>query len=204
MVEETRERARNVISRYLEQPVARALQRLGLTPNVITVTGFLIVVPSAVMAGMGHLRIAGVIFLIGGALDLFDGALARLTKNATPFGAMLDSLMDRLGEAALYLGLAIYAVHVDPGSRNLTVFMTILILALAGSQAVSYLRAKGESLGIDTRGGIMTRPERVIILSAGLILGEATLLLAMGFIAFFSLWTMLTRLIHIWRRLRIG
>ena len=204
MVERMRERSRSVLSKYLEQPVARALHRLGLTPNVITVTGFLMVLPSAVLASMGHLRIAGIIFLVAGALDLFDGALARLTKNASPFGAMLDSLMDRLGESALYLGLAIYAVRIDPGSRNLTVFMTILILALAGSQAVSYLRAKGEALGIDTRGGLVTRPERVIVLSAGLILGEATLLLAMGFIAFFSIWTMLTRLIHIWRRLRTG
>ena len=62
----------------------------------------------------------------------------------------------------------------------------LLILALATSQAVSYLRAKGESLGIDTRAGLMTRPERVIILFVGLFLGEATILLAMGFIAFFS------------------
>ena len=147
MVERMRERSRSVLSKYLEQPVARALHRLGLTPNVITVTGFLMVLPSAVLASMGHLRIAGIIFLVAGALDLFDGALARLTKNATPFGAMLDSLMDRLGEAALYLGLAIYAVRIDPGSRNLTVFMTILILTLAGSQAVSLPSRKGRSPG---------------------------------------------------------
>ena len=133
MAEKMREQARSVVSKYLEQPVARALHRLGLTPNVITVTGFLMVLPSAVLASMGHLRIAGIIFLVAGALDLFDGALARLTKNATPFGAMLDSLMDRLGESASlswlsYLRRAyrsrlsephgIYD-HPNPGSRRL-------------------------------------------------------------------------------------
>ncbi len=196
-----RNRLRNLTLKYLEEPGARGLQKLGLTPNAVTLLGFLVACAAAVLVAMGHLRIGALVFLAGGALDLFDGALARLTNKTTPFGAMLDSLMDRLGEAALYLGLAVYALTVDPDSRNLTIFMALLILALATSQAVSYLRARGESLGIDTRAGLMTRPERVIILSIALFLGEATILLAMGFIAFFSTWTMLTRLIHIWRRL---
>ena len=196
-----RNRLRNLTLKYLEEPGARGLQKLGLTPNAVTLLGFLVACAAAVLVAMGHLRIGALVFLAGGALDLFDGALARLTNKTTPFGAMLDSLMDRLGEASLYLGLAVYALTVDPDSRNLTIFMALLILALATSQAVSYLRARGESLGIDTRAGLMTRPERVIILSIALFLGEATILLAMGFIAFFSTWTMLTRLIHIWRRL---
>ncbi len=196
-----RNRLRNLTLKYVEQPGARALRRLGLTPNAVTVLGFLISCLAAVIVAVGDLRVGAVVFLLGCALDLFDGALARLTNKTTAFGAMLDSLMDRLGEAALYLGLAVYALTVDPDSRNLTIFMSLLILALAASQAVSYLRARGESLGIDTRAGLMTRPERVIILSVALFLGEATTLLAMGFIAFFSTWTMLTRLIHIWRNL---
>jgi len=171
---------------------------------MVTLLGFLVTVLGAVLVGMGHLRVGGLVFLAGGALDLFDGALARLSGRVTPFGALLDSLFDRLGEAALYLGLAIYGMHIDPASRNLVVYVTLLILALASSQSVSYLRARGESLGIDTRGGLLTRPERVIILSAGLILGEATVWLSMGFIAFFSLWTLLSRLVHIWRSLRAG
>ena len=196
-----RERLRDLNLRFVERPGARLLHRLGFTPNAITLLGFLVACAAAVLVAMGHFRIGALVFLAGGALDLFDGALARLTNKTSPFGAMLDSLMDRLGEAALYLGLAIYALQIDPDSRNLTVFIVLLILALSSSQAVSYLRARGESLGIDTRAGLMTRPERVVILSLALFLGEATTLLAMGFIAFFSTWTMLTRLIHIWRRL---
>ena len=198
-MQQLRERLRRLNLRFVEEPGARALQRIGFTPNAITLLGFLVTCVAAVLVAMGHLRIGALVFLAGGALDLFDGALARLSNKTTPFGAMLDSLMDRLGEAALYLGLTVYALSVDPDSRNLTLFMSLLILALATSQAVSYLRAKGESLGIDTRAGLMTRPERVIILFVGLFLGEATILLAMGFIAFFSTWTMLTRLIHIYR-----
>ena len=198
-MQQLRERLRSLNLRFVEEPGARALQRIGFTPNAVTLLGFLVTCVAAVLVAMGHLRIGALVFLAGGALDLFDGALARLSNKTTPFGAMLDSLMDRLGEAALYLGLTIYALSVDPDSRNLTLFMSLLILALATSQAVSYLRAKGESLGIDTRAGLMTRPERVIILFVGLFLGEATILLAMGFIAFFSTWTMLTRLIHIYR-----
>ncbi len=204
MAQRSRERARALILRYVEEPGARALNSLGLSPNAVTVIGFLIVVVSAVFVGLGHLQIGGIIFLVGGAVDLFDGALARLSQRVTSFGALLDSLFDRLGEAALYLGLAIYGLRIDPDSRNLTVYMTILILAGSSSQGVSYLRARGESLGIDTRGGIMTRPERVVILAVGLLLGGATVPLAMGFIAFFSLWTMLARLVHIWRRLGTG
>ncbi len=198
-MQQLRERLRSLNLRFVEEPGARALQRIGFTPNAVTLLGFLVTCVAAVLVAMGHLRIGALVFLAGGALDLFDGALARLSNKTTPFGAMLDSLMDRLGEAALYLGLTVYALRVDPDSRNLTLFMSLLILALATSQAVSYLRAKGESLGIDTRAGLMTRPERVVILFVGLFLGEATILLAMGFIAFFSTWTMLTRLIHIYR-----
>ena len=204
MAQRARDQARALLLRYVEEPGARFLRTLGFSPNVVTFLGFLISILAAVLVGMGYLRAGGAVFLVGGAFDLFDGALARLTRRVTPLGALLDSLFDRLGEAALFLGLAIYGLRVDPDSRNLLVYMTLLILALTGSQGVSYLRARGESLGIDTRGGLITRPERVVILSAGLILGEATVFLALGFIAFFSLWTMLGRLLHIWRNLGAG
>ena len=204
MAQRGREKARALLLRYVEGPGARALKSFGLSPNAVTILGFLIVVISAVLVGFGHLRIGGVVFLAGGAMDLFDGALARLSQRVTPFGALLDSLFDRLGEAALYLGLVIYGVRIDPDSRDLMVYMALLILALSSSQGVSYLRARGESLGIDTRAGLLTRPERVVILSAGLLLGEDTIPVAFAIIAFFSLWTMLSRLLHIWRGLRTG
>ena len=204
MAQRARERARHLLLKHVEEPGARFLHFLRLSPNAVTVIGFIVVVAGAALVAMGHLRIGGLVFLAGSALDLFDGALARLSNRVTPFGAMLDSLLDRLGEAALYLALVLYAIRIDPGSRDLTVHLTILVLALVLSQSVSYLRARGEALGIDSRGGLMTRPERVAILAAGLLLGEATVPLALGFIAFFSLWTLLQRLFHLRRILGTG
>jgi CDP-diacylglycerol--glycerol-3-phosphate 3-phosphatidyltransferase len=115
------------------------------------------------------LLIGGVVFLLGRGLDLFDGALARLTGKVTPFGALLDSVFDRLGEASLFVGLAIYGMRAGFPEPFTLFFLTALLLALILSQGVSYLRARGEGLGVFTRAGVMTRTERVVILGAGLI-----------------------------------
>ncbi|MBM3924466.1 MAG: CDP-alcohol phosphatidyltransferase family protein [SAR202 cluster bacterium] len=204
MAQRLREKLRASLKQWIEEPGAKALNAVGLTPNSITILGFLISAVGAALVGMGLLWQGGLVFLAGGALDLFDGALARMTGRVTTFGALLDSLFDRLGESALYLGLAVYGATDDPESRQLGVYMTLLILAFTSSQGVSYLRARGEALGLDMKGGLMTRPERVVILSAGLVIGEAEVLLALGLIAFFSTWTMLTRLLHIWRGIKTG
>ncbi len=164
-----REELRGAILRYIEVPGARAFRAIGLTPNVITLLGFAVCVAGAVLVALGWPLYGGIVFLMGGALDLFDGALARLTGQASPFGALLDSVFDRLGEAALFVGLGVYYLLAEfsPGERTLS--MLAVLLGLVFSQGVSYLRARGEGLGAFTRAGIMTRTERVIILGAGLI-----------------------------------
>lgn len=159
---------------YVELPGARFLNSLGLTPNAITLLGFGICVVAAGLVGAGWLLAGGIVFLVGGALDLFDGGLARLTGKASPFGALLDSVFDRLGEAALFVGLAIYSLDAGFSDRYLLFFMTVLLLALIFSQGVSYLRARGEGLGVFTRAGLMTRPERVAILGVGLTIDALT------------------------------
>lgn len=203
-MQRAREGIRVSLLRWVEEPGASLLKRLGFSPNVVTILGFLVVIGSAVLAGFGYLRLAGVVFLAGGAFDLFDGALARLSNRVTPFGALLDSLLDRLGEAALYISLAIYGVHTGRYSPDLLIYMILLIVALSSSQTVSYLRARGESLGVDTNLGILTRPERVVILGVGLILGGDTVPVAFGIISVLSLCTILSRLLHVWRSLRTG
>lgn len=165
-----REQFRSAILRYVEVPGARLFQAIGLTPNVITLLGFGVSVGAAGLVGSGWLLAGGVVFLVGGGLDLFDGALARLTGKASPFGALLDSVFDRLGEASLFVGLAVYGLRAGFSERFLLFFVTALLLALIFSQGVSYLRARGEGLGVFTRDGVMTRPERVVILGAGLII----------------------------------
>ena len=196
-----RERFRALVLRYVEVPGARALLAMKFTPNAVTMLGFSISLAGAALVGAGFLLAGGLVFLAGGILDLMDGALARLTGKVTAFGALLDSLMDRLGEAALFLGIAVYAVLADLGDGRLLFLVVVLILAMVTSQMVSYLRARGEGLGIATRAGLMTRPERVALLSLGLILGLRPLEVVLVIIATVSSLTVLQRLFHIWRGL---
>ena len=118
----SREQLRAALLRYVEAPGARVLNRLGFTPNGITLLGFAVACAGAGLAAAGYLLAGGLVFLLGSVLDLFDGALARQTGRATPFGAFLDSVLDRLGEAALFLGLAIYAIRALEGD-HLMLFM---------------------------------------------------------------------------------
>jgi CDP-diacylglycerol--glycerol-3-phosphate 3-phosphatidyltransferase len=192
-----REQFRAIVLRYVEVPGASALNAVGLTPNSITVLGFAVSLAAAAVVGSGFLLVGGIVFLLGSVMDLMDGALARLTGRVTKFGALLDSVMDRLGEAALFLGMAIHGLRADLSDGRLLFFITVLILALITSQTVSYLRARGESLGIDTRTGLMTRPERVVLLSLGLIIGLRALEVVLIIIAAVSFFTLLQRLFHI-------
>ncbi|MDA0264589.1 MAG: CDP-alcohol phosphatidyltransferase family protein [Chloroflexi bacterium] len=167
-----REQFRSAVLRYIELPGARFFRALKFTPNGITILGFLIAVAAAYLVGSGWMLAGGIVFLFGGGLDLLDGALARLTDKVSPFGALLDSVFDRLSEAALFVGLGVYALRADMSDDRQVFFVIVLLLALIFSQGVSYLRARGEGLGVFTKAGLMTRPERVVLLGAGLITGQ--------------------------------
>lgn len=183
-----REQFRAAVLRYVELPGARFLRFLGFTPNAVTLLGFGFAVAAACLVGFGWLVAGGAVFLAGSGLDLMDGALARLTGKVSPFGALLDSVFDRLGEAALFLGLAVHAIRGDFSDNYSLFFVTVILLALIFSQGVSYLRARGEGLGAFTRAGIMTRPERVVLLAAGLLSGQIQwFLLAIAVVSFFTL-----------------
>ncbi len=201
MVFPGRERFRTLVLRYVETPGARGLHALGLTPNSVTLLGFAVSLGAAALVGGGFLLAGGAVFLAGSVLDLLDGALARLTGRATRFGALLDSVMDRLGEAALFLGMAVYALRADLSDGRLTFFVVVLILALVFSQTVSYLRARGEGLGVFSRTGLMTRPERVVLFSLGLILGQRPLEIILLVVASVSAITLFQRLFNIRRAL---
>jgi CDP-diacylglycerol--glycerol-3-phosphate 3-phosphatidyltransferase len=183
-----RDQFRAAVLRYIELPGAKLFRAIKFTPNGITILGFLIAVVAAYLVGAGWLLAGGIVFLFGGGLDLMDGALARLTGKVSPFGALLDSVFDRLSEAALFVGLAIYALREDLGEDRQVFFITVLLLALIFSQVVSYLRARGEGLGVFTKAGLMTRPERVVLLGAGLIIGQIEwFLLAIAVVSCFTL-----------------
>ena len=197
-----REQIREAILQYVELPGARFLRALKLTPNAVTLIGFGFTVAAAYFVGSGWLLAGGIVFLLGSGLDLMDGALARLTGTVNPFGALLDSVFDRLGEAALFVGLAFYALRSGFSDSYLLIFIIVLFLALIFSQGVSYLRARGEGLGVFSRAGLMTRTERVILLGIGLLIGQIFWVLLL--IAAVSCFTLFQRMFTIRRELDQG
>ncbi len=150
----------------LIDPVVQALASIGITPFMLTTAGFLGNVAAAGFIAAGELRIAGVLVLVFSALDMLDGALARATGTASRFGALYDSVLDRLSEAVVLLGIAWYAI--DRGDREQTL---LVFVALVGSLMVSYVRARSEGLGQPIRDGLFTRAERVILVAVALIIG---------------------------------
>ena len=192
--------ARKVLSSYLEQPVASVLAKMGLTPNIVTLLGLAVAGAGAYLISIGILWAGGIVLLASGVFDLFDGALARLTGRTSKFGALLDSVVDRVSEAVILLGLLIFYIRLSS-----TEGLVLVYLALAGSIMVSYLRARAEGLGIECSVGVMTRPERVVTLGVGLIIGHwwpTVVLVVLGVIAGLTFLTTVQRLIHAWRSLK--
>ena len=190
-----REQFRSAVLQYVEMPGAKFFKAIKFTPNGITILGFLVTVIAAYLVGAGWLLAGGIVFLLGGGFDLLDGALARLTGTVSPFGALLDSVFDRLSEASLFVGLGVFAMRDDMSDGRQVFFITVLLLALIFSQGVSYLRARGEGLGVFTKDGLMTRPERVVLIGLGLIIGQIEWFL-LG-IAVVSCFTMFQRMFTI-------
>ena len=149
----------------------RALGRAGVTPNQVTVAGTLVTFVAAALAGFGYLLPAGLALAFSGTFDILDGAVARATGNAYPYGAFLDSTMDRYSEGAVYIGIAAYFLH----SRGPWMEVEVLgcAFAIAGSYLVSYTRARAQSLGFKCDVGLFARPERVVVTVAGLIFTAA-------------------------------
>jgi CDP-diacylglycerol--glycerol-3-phosphate 3-phosphatidyltransferase len=149
---------------YVVDPVARALLRMGLTPNTLTLLGFCVNLITGVTLARSKLTTGGLLILAAGSFDMLDGAAARQSNRKAPSGALLDSVIDRYSEAAIFLGLAVhfYATHNLMG-------LSMTFAAMAGSFFVSYVRARAESLDLECKVGLMQRTERLVLLSAGLI-----------------------------------
>jgi CDP-diacylglycerol--glycerol-3-phosphate 3-phosphatidyltransferase len=146
-------------------PIVGALAAARVTPNMLTVAGFLGNVAAAVLVANGQLLVGGILVLLFSALDMLDGALARATGRATPFGALFDSVLDRLSEAAVLGGILVY--ELDRGNQEETV---LAFVAVVGSLMVSYVRARAEGLGVSMTSGLFTRSERVVLTAIALII----------------------------------
>ena len=165
-----RNRIRVVITRYFEEPIVKVLQALKVTPTMVTIFGLMLTLGVGYLAAVDELVIAGILMLVSGPIDMLDGALARRTGKDSMFGALLDSICDRLGEGAVLLGLLIFSY--DKGS---IMDVVLVFIAMVSSFTVSYIRARGEGLGVKGEIGLMTRPERLIVLALGMLTGYLTI-----------------------------
>jgi CDP-diacylglycerol---glycerol-3-phosphate 3-phosphatidyltransferase len=146
------------------EPIGRFLAKIGVTPTFMTLFGLAVAVVGAVLIGAGEIITGAVVALAGSALDGLDGSVARASGRVTKRGAFLDATVDRLGEIAVLTGLAV-------SQRGEVRILLLSLLALGGSLLIPYMRSKAESLGLDGRGGLMGRAERVILVTLGMLTG---------------------------------
>jgi CDP-diacylglycerol---glycerol-3-phosphate 3-phosphatidyltransferase len=147
------------------KPIGAGLRRTGLSPDHLTILGLLVAVAAAVAIGAGELRLGLVLVILAALPDLFDGALAKATDTSSQRGAFFDSVIDRVTDALLFGGVAWYFASEE------SPHMSVLPFAVLGvSSVISYQRAKAESLGLDAKGGLMERAERIILFCLGLLI----------------------------------
>ena len=175
--------------RRLVAPIVALLGRLGVTPNLLTFVGLLFNGLTGFVLSQGHFTWGALLVLLSGAFDLLDGSLARSTGQASRFGALLDSTLDRWGESLLFGGLLIH-YWARPGAIE----VPLLFAAIVGSLLVSYVRARAEGLGIDCEVGLFTRGRRIVLLAAGLLVGQVAITL--GVLAVLTNLTAIQRLVY--------
>lgn len=143
-------------------PLVNALIRWNASPNVITTIGTAVVLGSGVAFGMGQIRLAGVLLLLSGIGDMLDGRVARGGNRVTPFGAFYDSTLDRMGDAALFGGIAMYFARGGVRPDLEMPALGVTLVTLAAVQIISYARARAEGLSLDCKVGIAQRAERIL------------------------------------------
>ena len=180
------------IGRPLLTAVARVLARWNVSPDLVTLVGLVLTIGVGILAGMGEIRWAGVVYVFAAICDAIDGTLARVGGKGSRFGAFLDSTIDRFEESIVFLGLIVYYAQVGGVYE-----IPLILVAAIGSLMVSYTRARAEALGVSCKVGFMTRVPRVLIMIAGMILDQVVIALVL--IAVTSLFTAFHRLYHVWR-----
>jgi len=184
---------RNLAYRITD-PVVRILSKSGITPDALTFINLALNIIAAYVIATGHFLLGGILVLVAGLFDLLDGALARFTKQTTRFGAILDSVVDRISEAAILCGLLIWYIPQEEASLEIVLILIVLI----GSFLVSYIRARAEGLGWQCQVGLFTRTERVIVLAIGLLVNQ--IFIALCVLVVFVFITVVQRLVYLWKQ----
>jgi CDP-diacylglycerol---glycerol-3-phosphate 3-phosphatidyltransferase len=179
----------------LLRPLVRLLSALQVRPDTLTILGWALALCSAVLFGLGYTQVAGAVMLLGGLFDSLDGAVARESNRMSSFGAFLDSTLDRISEAAIFVGIVFFyaAAGLPYGALLAGVAMTFSLLT-------SYARARAEGLGIECKVGLLERAGRVVILSVFSIVGLLTA--GLYLVAAGALITTAQRILHVRRATR--
>lgn len=188
--EQMRARFRGILD-----PLARFLLRLGLMPNTMTILGLVGNTLGAVFLAQGKMTLGGILILIMGPVDALDGTMARLRGESSAFGAFVDSVTDRYSELVIFGGLIYYYIQ---GGEWLSAF--VAYAAAAGSILVSYVRARAQSLGYETKVGLLTRLERYLVLAPALVINVP--LIGLWIIAVFANLTAFQRILDVRRKAR--
>lgn len=175
-------------------PITLFLARLGISANTLTLLGCLLNIAVGVVIATGHLRWGGASLILASGFDALDGSLARQAGKPTKFGAFLDSVLDRISESAIFLGIAWW--YMQQGD---IVAQIVTYVAIVGSLLVSYTRARAEGVGAECKVGLFTRVERCLILIVALLFKLTTP--AMWLLAIGTMGTSIHRILHVYRQL---
>lgn len=186
---------RRTIANLITRPLTPVLSKAGLSPNALTWIGLFITVISAITIALNYLLAGGVLLLVSGLFDLYDGAVARYANKITRFGSLLDSTFDRLSEAIILVSLLVLSVKY----QNI-IEIYLIFGVLVASFLISYIRARAEGLNIECKVGLFTRAERVIILALALIFNQV--FIALIILVIFTFITVVHRLIFVYLQTR--
>lgn len=176
--------------KWFLDPLGGFFNRLGLTPNAMTMLGLLGNTVGAYYLAMGHMLTGGILVLVMTPIDALDGTMARLRGESSDFGAFVDSVSDRYSELIIYGGLLYHFLTIGDRKGGLLVF-----IAAAGSVLVSYVKARAEGLGYGAKVGLLTRVERYLVLAPSLVFNQ--LYLGLGIIAVFANITAMQRIWYV-------
>ncbi|MEY4606361.1 MAG: hypothetical protein RLY45_1121 [Actinomycetota bacterium] len=180
------------------KPLGDGLRRTGLTPDHLTWMGLLVAVLAAVAVGAGELRLGLALVVLAAVPDLLDGALAKASNSSSQRGAFFDSTIDRFADALLFGGVAWHFASTESPHMALLPFA---VMAL--SSVISYMRAKAESLGLDAKGGLMERAERIIALCIGLLIPPLLIPILWMMLALITV-TAVQRFVKVWRQAAVA
>ena len=184
---------------FFFRPFLWIFGKAGLSPNLITMLGMICAIVCGYFLAVGNVPLAAVFFALSGVLDLVDGYVAKKLDKVTVFGSFLDSFSDRIGDAAIYLGIAVLYLRRGEG-----VYVGLAMILLIVSFLISYTRAKAESLGVTCKAGLMSRAPRFLAVGIGLFFNGLSPWVLRGVlwvVAALMVETLIARLFEVWKAL---